>query len=127
MNAPGPAPAKPVPVPVRAPDTMLLVFSTVPDEATAQRIARTLVEERLAACVSVGASVRSVYRWQGEIETADEVGLTIKTAASRFADLATRLKALHPYELPEIVAVRPDTALPAYAAWVIAQTRQPLV
>ena len=106
---------------------MLLAFSQAPDEAAARRIAEALVGERLAACVNITPGVQSVYRWQGEVQSATEVGMVIKTSASRFADMAERLKALHPYELPEIVAIRPDAVLPAYASWVIAQARKPLV
>ena len=122
-----PAPARPTPVEISRPDTILLVFSQAPDEACARRIADALVGERLAACVNILPGVQSVYRWQGEVETASEVGLVIKTSTSRFAEMASRLQALHPYELPEIVALRPDAALPAYASWVIAETRKPLV
>ena len=121
-----PPAARPRPVDIPAPDTMLMVFCQAPDEACARRIAEALVGERLAACVNILPGVQSVYRWQDEVQVATEVGLVIKTSASRFADMAARLRALHPYELPEIVAVRPDAALPAYASWVIAQTRKPL-
>jgi periplasmic divalent cation tolerance protein len=120
-------PARPSPVEIARPDTMLLAFSQAPDEAAARRIAEALVGERLAACVNITPGVQSVYRWQGEVQSATEVGMVIKTSASRFADMAERLKALHPYELPEIVAIRPDAVLPAYASWVIAQARKPLV
>jgi periplasmic divalent cation tolerance protein len=68
--------------------------------------------------------VQSVYRWQGEVQSATEVGMVIKTSASRFADMAERLKALHPYEVPEIVTIVPDAVWPAYAQWAIAETRE---
>jgi periplasmic divalent cation tolerance protein len=97
---------------------MLLVHCTVPDLATAERIARALVEEGLAACVSRQPGLRSVYRWQGAIEEAEEVLLSIKTTAARFDALRERVLALHPYEVPEIVAVEVAQAHPAYAAWV---------
>lgn len=121
-----PAPARPRPVEIAAPDTPLVVFCQTPDEACARQIAEALVGERLAACVNITPGVQSVYRWQGEVERANEVGLVIKTSASRFGEMAARLQALHPYEVPEIVAVRPDAVLPAYASWVIAQVRKPL-
>ena len=120
-------PARPRPVEIAAPDTLLLVFSQAPDEDCARRIADALVAERLAACVNITPGMQSVYRWQGEVRRDTEVGLVIKTSASRFAELAGRLKALHPYEVPEIVAVRPDAALPAYVSWAVAQVRKPLV
>lgn len=127
MNAeePGPAPARPVPEPVRIPppNTVLVVFTTLPDEETAQEVADVLVGERLAACVSILAGCRSVYRWQGEVEEAEEIPLLIKTAADRYPALQARLQELHSYDVPEILAWRPDAGLPAYASWVISETR----
>ncbi|MEL1265490.1 divalent-cation tolerance protein CutA [Pseudoxanthomonas putridarboris] len=100
-----------------------LVLSTCPDDATAQRLARTLVEERLAACVSALPGVVSTYRWQGRVEQAGEVQLLIKTTADRLDALTARLGELHPYELPEILAVEAD-GLPAYLGWVAEQTHE---
>lgn len=117
---------RPAPVELAAPDSLLLVISNAPDEDTAQRIAETLVHERLAACVNITGPLTSVYRWQGRVERATEIGLLIKTSASRFAEMAARLQVLHPHEVPEIVALRPPMVLPAYAAWAIAETRKPL-
>ena len=102
--------------------TVLLACSTCPDADTASAIARTLVEERLAACVTQLPGVVSTYRWQGQVETAGEVALLIKTTAERFDALAARLRELHPYELPELVAVEVRAGLPDYLAWVAAQT-----
>lgn len=101
----------------------LEVRCTCPDPATAGTIAERLVEERLAACVQVLSGVRSVYRWHGRIESADETLLLIKTAADRFEALCARLRALHPYELPEIVAVELAAGLAPYLAWIHAETR----
>ncbi len=101
-----------------------LVFCSCPDPATAQRLATTLVEARLAACVSVLPPMRSVYRWQGEVEQADEVLLLAKTPAERVPALVDRLRSLHPYELPEIVAVEAAAGLPAYLDWVADATRE---
>lgn len=117
----------PVPEPVRIPppNTLMVVFTTLPDEETAAEIADVLVGEHLAACVTLMAPARSVYRWRGEIENADEVPLLIKTAADRLPALQARLKDLHPYDVPEILAWRPDAAWPAYSDWVIAETRAP--
>ena len=92
------------------PADMLLVFSNLPDEATAQQIARHLVECRLAACVSVLAPCVSTYRWQGVIEQATEVPVVIKTTAQRYPELEAALRAQHPYELPEIVVNRNRTS-----------------
>ena len=126
-SAEAPARPKPEPVGIPPPDGLLLVLTTVATAEQAAAIARTLVEERLAACVNQLPGCRSVYRWQGAIEEADETVLLIKTTRARHAALQKRLLALHPYELPELVTVTPDAVLPAYAAWVVAQTRRSLV
>lgn len=96
----------------------LLVFTNLPDRPAAEALARALVEERLAACVNILASCRSVYRWQGAIENADEVPLLIKTSVERYAALAAAIRARHPYELPELIAVPITQGLPDYLAWV---------
>lgn len=122
---PPPDPQRPVPRPVEIPppNGVLLVLTNAPDEQVAQRIARALVEERLAACVNVLGPCRSVYRWQGEVEEAQETPLLIKTAQDRYGALERRLRELHPYELPEVLAWRPDGGLAEYATWVIRETR----
>ena len=101
----------------------LLILTNLPDEASAQALATTLVSERLAACVNVLAPCRSVYRWQGAIESAQEVPLLIKTTAQRYADLEAAIRAAHPYELPEIIAVPIAHGLPGYLNWVVTETR----
>ncbi len=113
----------PEPVTIAPPDGVLLLLSNVADEADAQRIARSLVEERLAACVNLLPGCRSIYRWQGAIEDAQEIMLLVKTSRRRHAACQQRLKELHPYEVPEIVTVAPDAVWPAYANWVLAETR----
>lgn len=100
----------------------LLVLTTLPDAASAQALATTLVTERLAACVNLLAPCRSTYRWQGAIESAEEVPLLIKTTTERYPALEAAIRARHPYELPEIVAVPIDCGLPQYLAWVAAET-----
>lgn len=100
----------------------LLVITNLPDAATARSLADLLVAERLAACVNILAPCRSVYRWQGQIEAADEVPLLIKTTTECYPALEAAIRENHPYELPEIVAVRLDRGLPAYLAWVAAET-----
>ena len=107
----------------RRPMPVFLILSTCPDADTAQRLARALVEERLAACVSLLPGVASTYRWQGKVERADEVQLLAKTSADRRDALIARLTELHPYELPEILAVETAAGLPAYLDWVAAETR----
>lgn len=101
----------------------LLVFTNTPDPATAEAIARHLVAHRLAACVNILAPCRSVYRWQGQVEQAEEIPLLAKTTADRYPALEAAIRALHPYELPEVVAVPLTQGLPAYLAWVTAETR----
>jgi len=112
---------QPEPVAMAPPDGILLVLTTVGSREEAGEIAQALVEERLAACVDVVADCSSTYRWQGAVEQADETMLLIKTRPRG------RLRELHPYDLPEIVALSPDAVLPAYAAWVIGETRRRFV
>jgi periplasmic divalent cation tolerance protein len=106
-------------------DEVLIVQTLCPDEAVATRIAHALVESRLAACVQRLPGVVSTYRWRGAVEQAQEVALWIKTTRVRHAEVETAVRALHPYELPEIVAW-PVAASPAYARWVADETRPPL-
>lgn len=100
----------------------LLVFTNLPDEASAHALATALVAERLAACVNLLAPCRSVYRWQGKVENATETPLLIKTTAGRYAALEAAIRARHPYELPEIVAVPVAHGLPEYLDWVATET-----
>jgi len=101
---------------------VLLVLTNLPDAGTAQTLARLLIERRLAACVNILAPCQSMYRWQGRIEDATEIPLLIKTTASCYAALEAAIRAHHPYELPEIIAVSVERGLPAYLAWVGAET-----
>lgn len=100
----------------------LLIFTNLPDEASAQSLAAALVSERLAACVNILAPCRSTYRWQGAIEHAQEIPVLIKTTQSRYATLEAAIRARHPYELPEIVAVPVAHGLPDYLSWIAAET-----
>ena len=99
-------------------DSPLLAITTLPDAATARALAETLVGAGLAACINISAPVTSVYRWQGEITTDDEVMLTIKTTAAAYPALESRLRADHPYELPELIAVPITRGLPTYIDWI---------
>ena len=101
----------------------LLVITNCPDEAIANAIALAIVEEKLAACVNILPRVQSVYRWQGSIESASEVPLLIKTTAGRYTELETAIRALHPYDVPEIIALPIAQGLPAYLDWLAAETR----
>ncbi|GIZ53409.1 divalent-cation tolerance protein CutA [Noviherbaspirillum aridicola] len=105
-------------------DQTLLVISNLPDAQSAETLARALVEQGLAACVNILPAVRSVYRWQGAIEDATEVTLFIKTAAHRYPELETAVRRLHPYEVPELIALPITAGLPAYLQWVIGETRK---
>jgi periplasmic divalent cation tolerance protein len=97
---------------------VLLVFCTCPDEETGARIAEALVAERLAACVTRMPALMSVYRWNDKVEQETETLLLIKTTNARFDALRARLCELHPYELPEIVAIPVIESLPEYLQWV---------
>ncbi len=103
--------------------TALICFCTCPDADVAERIATALVDERLAACVNVLPGITSVYRWQGKVERAGEVLILAKTTCGSLARLTERIVALHPYELPEVVAVEAAGGSPAYLAWIAAETR----
>jgi periplasmic divalent cation tolerance protein len=96
----------------------LVCLCTCPDAAVAERIARALVDERLAACVNLLPGVRSVYRWRDAVEDADEVLLLVKSTRDALPALQARLVALHPYELPELLAVEAAGGLPAYLGWI---------
>ncbi|TSA19989.1 MAG: divalent-cation tolerance protein CutA [Betaproteobacteria bacterium] len=103
-------------------EPLLIVMTTLPDLQSAQTLARQLVEARLAACVQIGAPIASIYRWQGGIETAQEVPLSIKTTAARYDALERFLKQHHPYTLPEIITLRDAQGTPAYLDWVNQET-----
>jgi periplasmic divalent cation tolerance protein len=101
-----------------------LALITAPDAESARRIARALVEERLAACVNLVPGVTSIYRWQGALHEDAEHLLIVKTQANRLAALAERLAVLHPYALPELVALTPSGGSERYLAWVCAETEE---
>ena len=101
----------------------LLVVTNLPDRAVAERLADMLVEKKLAACVNILAPCRSVYRWKGAVQHDEEHPLLIKTTAERYAALEQALRAGHPYELPEIIAVPVERGLAAYLGWVEAETK----
>lgn len=101
---------------------MLLVMTNLPNRASAETLARSLVDARLAACVNILAPCESIYRWQGAVQTADEIPLLIKTCAARYAELEAAIRAQHPYQTPEIIALPVAHGLPAYLAWGAAET-----
>ncbi len=100
----------------------LIVLTNLPDAASATSLAERLVSGRLAACVNILAPCTSVYRWRGEVETASEIPLLIKTTTARYAALEEAIRSHHPYELPEIVALPVASGLAAYLGWVAAET-----
>ena len=100
----------------------ILVITQMPDRASALALARALVESRVAACVSVGAPVESLYHWQGKIETAQETPVTVKTQPSRYNEVEAAIRSQHPYELPEIVAVPVVEGFAPYLQWIADET-----
>ncbi len=102
---------------------VVLVLSTIGDEEAAARIARELVERRLAACVNIVPGVRSIYRWQGRVEDERELLLIVKSTHDRRAELVEAIGRLHPYDVPEIVALDPVDVAPVYASWLVDAVR----
>jgi periplasmic divalent cation tolerance protein len=100
------------------PTDTLLTLCTLPDKEIASRIAEQLVEQGYAACVNLMPSVQSVYLWHGKVESEEEVLLLIKTTRERYPDLEKAILAMHPYELPEIIAVPVELGLSGYLDWV---------
>ena len=95
-----------------------IVFCTVPDSDSGHRIAARLVQDGLAACVNLITGIESVYRWKGQLEKASEVLLMIKSRSADYTEVEAAISALHPYELPEIIAVPVSSGLPGYLDWV---------
>lgn len=100
----------------------LLVMTNVPDTAMGERIARMLVDARAAACVNILAECKSVYRWQGAMETSPEVPLLIKTTTEAYPRVEQILRECHSFDVPEIIAVPIENGLPAYLDWVATET-----
>jgi periplasmic divalent cation tolerance protein len=95
-----------------------IILCTCPDQKTAEQIASELIKHQLAACVNIVPGITSVYRWQANIETAQEHLLLIKSQAEQYQAIETQIKQIHPYELPEIIAVPIDRGLPEYLQWI---------
>jgi periplasmic divalent cation tolerance protein len=100
----------------------LVVLVTAPSADEAARLARALVEERLAACGNVVPGLRSIYRWKGAVQEDGEALLLLKTTRARFEALRARVLALHPYEVPEVIAVGVEAGSAPYLAWIAAET-----
>jgi len=102
----------------------MLVLTTVAKQSQARKLAKALVEERLCGCVSIVPNVQSLYRWNGRIESSGELLLLLKTTRRKLKALERRLGELHPYEVPEMLALEPSSIAPAYARWLTASVRQ---
>lgn len=106
-------------------DTLLVVLCTFPDTATARQLGTDLVERQLAACVNLVPGVESIYRWQVRTEVSSEILAVFKTTEAVYPVFAEALAAGHPYEVPEIVALRPETVAAGYLAWAAAACPPP--
>ena len=104
----------------------LLVITNLPDRESARQLAERLVGGRVAACVNILSPCESVYRWQGEVETAGEIPVLIKTLRAHYGKVERTIRQCHPYELPEIIAVPIADGLPGYLAWLAAETDNPI-
>lgn len=102
---------------------VIMVITNLPDRATAERIASTLVTEGAAACINILAGCTSVYRWEDKLVHTDEVPMLIKTTRATYPRLEATLRKLHPYDLPEIIALPVATGLPEYLTWVAQETK----
>ena len=98
------------------------MLTTLPDRAGAETLARELLADRLAACVQIGATLQSLYHWHGQIETAQETPLAVKTRGELYARVEAAIRSRHPYELPEIIAVPITDGLSDYLDWIVAET-----
>ncbi|MGL5360873.1 MAG: divalent-cation tolerance protein CutA [Shewanella sp.] len=99
-------------------DNYLLVFTSCPDAPQAERLGRALVEARIAACVQLSAPIQSIYCWEGQLCQEQEVSVQIKCLQSRYGQLEQLVQQLHPYQVPEIIAVPVTHGLPAYLDWI---------
>ena len=104
-------------------EPLMLVLTNLPDREAARKLAESLVGAGLAACVNVMSECTSIYRWEGAVETASEVPVLIKTRAALYPNVEAFIRAHHPYQLPEVIALPLNTGLASYLAWVAAETR----
>ena len=110
---------------MKRPDEAILVLTNLPDVASAERLARQIIEARAAACVNRLAVSSSIYRWKDNIEITTEVPLLIKTTRAAYPRLENLIREAHPYELPEIIAVPVTAGFPAYLDWISGETATP--
>jgi periplasmic divalent cation tolerance protein len=97
----------------------LIAFCTFPDAEIAHKVVKEIVDLRLAACGNILPQVHSIYRWQGKVESADEVLAIFKLDPVRYAEFETKIRSMHPYDVPEIISCRIDNGLPEYLRWVV--------
>src|SRR4030066_864056 len=102
----------------------LLILTNLPDVASAEKLAHALLHTPAPACVNVLAACRSIYRWRGAVETADEIPLLIKTPAANYPLVEEIVRAQHPYDLPELIAIPITHGLPAYLDWLVTETEK---
>lgn len=105
------------------PDAAILVLTNVPDRAVADALAKALLDDRLAACVTIGGPVESIYHWRGRIETGRELPVAIKTRPALYSDVEGAIRKIHPYDTPEIIAIPVVRADARYLDWIAAETR----
>ena len=101
----------------------LLVFTTLPSADKAAELAKALIEERLAACANLLPAIRSIYRWQGKLQDENEVLVLLKTRAEHLERLKLRILELHPYEVPEVLAVPVEAGYQPYLDWLAGETK----
>lgn len=106
----------------RVEDSVLVVLTTLPSEPVARELVNRLVEDRVIACGTVLGGARSIYRWEGRVEQADEAQVILKTRRGRWDDLVAAIRRHHPYDVPELLALPVELGLPTYLAWVHDET-----
>jgi periplasmic divalent cation tolerance protein len=99
-------------------EQILIAFCTFPDPNTARKVVKEIIDLRLAACGNILPPIQSIYRWEGKLELSEETLAIFKLEAERYGDFEAKLRALHPYEVPEIISVKVDSGLPEYLRWV---------
>src|SRR5207248_9717578 len=105
-------------------DAAIVVLTNLPDRETARTLARRLVEGRLAACVNIGASVESIYHWRGQIETGTEVPIAIKTRQVLYSEVEAAIRQIHPYDVPEVIALPISDGSAPYLDWINTETHR---
>jgi periplasmic divalent cation tolerance protein len=99
-------------------EQILIAFCTFPDPNAARKVVKEIIDLRLAACGNILSPIHSIYRWKGKLESSEETLAIFKLEAERYGDFEAKLRALHPYEVPEIISIKVDNGLPEYLRWV---------